>query len=44
VKDLIAKLQLPWTELKLRDFLKSNDKITITGKNPQKYSIRKMLF
>jgi DNA processing protein len=28
VKDLITKLQLPWTEIKLRDFLKSNDKIT----------------
>lgn len=40
VKDIIKKLQLTWSEKKLRDYLKSIKEIEIINKKPLRYTIK----
>lgn len=40
VKEIIKRLQLSWSEKKLRDFLKSRKDIEIINKKPQKFTLR----
>jgi predicted Rossmann fold nucleotide-binding protein DprA/Smf involved in DNA uptake len=46
VKDILKRLQLSWTEKKLRDFLKDQSEIETIKKSPLKFTIRnsKLLF
>ena len=43
VKDIIKKLQLSWTDKKLRDFLKSNNEVETINKKPQKFTLKSVL-
>jgi len=40
VKDIIKKLQLTWSEKKLRDFLKSCKDIETINKKPLRYTMK----
>jgi DNA processing protein len=40
VKDILKKLQLTWTEKKLRDFLKSNNEVVVINKKPARFTVK----
>ncbi|MBN1337694.1 MAG: DNA-protecting protein DprA [Bacteroidales bacterium] len=40
VKDILKKLQLTWSEKKLRDYLKSKKEIETTNKKPLRYTLK----
>jgi DNA processing protein len=40
VKDILKKLQLTWTEKKLRDFLKSNKDVVVINKKPVRFTVK----
>lgn len=40
VKDILKKLQLTWTEKKLRDFLKTHKEIEIINKKPLRFTMK----
>jgi DNA processing protein len=40
VKDILKKLQLTWTEKKLRDFLKSNNEVVVINKKPVRFTVK----
>jgi predicted Rossmann fold nucleotide-binding protein DprA/Smf involved in DNA uptake len=40
VKEIIKKLQLNWSEKKLRDFLKSRNEVEIINKKPLRYTLK----
>jgi len=39
-KEIIAKLQLSWSEKQLRDFLKSNTEVSVINKKPLRYKLK----
>lgn len=44
VKDILKKLQLSWTEKKLRDFLKSQKEVETINKKPLSYTMKDSAF
>lgn len=40
VKDIIKRLQLSWSEKKLRDYLKSNKEVEVINKKPLRYTMK----
>jgi predicted Rossmann fold nucleotide-binding protein DprA/Smf involved in DNA uptake len=43
VKDILKKLNLNWSEKKLRDFLNSNKEIETINKKPQKFTLKSFI-
>lgn len=41
VRDILQKLQLPWSEKKLRDYLKGHIEVSVINKKPIKYTTKK---
>jgi predicted Rossmann fold nucleotide-binding protein DprA/Smf involved in DNA uptake len=39
IKDIIKKVQVPWTEIKIKDFLKNQNGIEKVNKRPVKYTL-----
>jgi hypothetical protein len=43
VKEITKKLQLSWSDKKLRDFLKSKKDIETLNKKPQKFTLKSII-
>lgn len=43
VKEILKKLQLSWSDKKLRDFLRSNKDIETLNKKPQKFALKSII-